>query len=175
MTADGTPLVLERELHIEARPEIVFRFFTERDFILRWQGIDASIDPHEGGQYRIDINSDDSVSGRFVEVTPHSRLVYTWGWERGGVPGFGPGSSQVDITLEAEGAGTRLRLVHTGLPPDRDVADSHGDGWSYYLMRLADVIAGKPLQGDGHSVGMDVIKGATAQFDSRYGPSRTTR
>ncbi len=173
MTAERPPLVVERELHIEARPEIVFRFFTERDFLLRWQGVDASMNLHPEGEYRIRLMGGDVVAGRFVEITPPSRLVYTWGWESGGVPGIAPGSSQVDITFEPDGAGTRLRLVHTGLPPDADVVSSHGDGWSYYLMRLADVVAGRTPADEGVVVSMDVIAGSAARFDARYGPAST--
>lgn len=174
MTTGDAALVVERELHIEARPEIVFRFLTERDFLLRWQGLDASLDLRPDGEYRILLNGGDAIAGRFIEIVPPSRLVYTWGWESGGVPGVGPGSSHVEITLTADGAGTRLRLIHSGLPPDRDLVSSHGDGWSYYLMRLADIAAGRIPQDDGHAEGMDVITGATALFDARYGSSAST-
>ena len=174
MTTGGATLVVERELHIEARPEIVFRFLTERDYLLRWQSVDAALDLRPEGEYRIHLNGGDTVTGRFIEVIPPSRLVYTWGWETGGVPGVGPGSSRVDITLTPDGAGTRLRLVHSGLPSDRDVVSSRGDGWSYYLMRLADVVAGRMPPEDGHAAGMDVITGASALFDSRFGNSASS-
>ncbi len=175
MTAsDGTGPVVERELRIEARPEIVFRFLTERDYLLRWQGIEAAVDARPGGEYRIDINDTDVVAGRFIEVTPPSRLVYTWGWLGGGVPGIAPGSTRVDVTLEADGDGTRLRLVHTGLPAGGDVASSHGDGWSYYLMRLADVIAGRTPEVASSEGDMSVVAGASARFDQRFGATSLT-
>lgn len=169
----GAGAALERELRIDARPEIVFRFLTERDYLLRWQGIEAALDVRTGGEYRIEINDRDVIAGRFIEVTPPTRLVYTWGWLSGGVEGVAPGSTRVDVTLEADGDGTRLRLVHTGLPGG-DVAASHGDGWSYFLMRLADVIAGRAPGARTSGGDMSMIAGASARFDERFGAPTPT-
>jgi hypothetical protein len=61
---------------------------------------------------------------------------FTWGWEipERAVP---PGSSTVAIELQPEGAGTRLRLSHTGLPPDW--VEPHQQGWELYVGHLQDV------------------------------------
>lgn len=169
MTAEPT-LQVERDLHIEARPEIVFGFFTDAAQLLRWQGIEATLDPAPGGEYRVLLNGQgDTIAGRFVEVVPHSRVVYTWGWEQGGVPGVGAGSTTVEVTLRPEGAGTRLRLVHRGLPAAPDVASSHLDGWSYYLLRLVEIAAGRTPDAEAHLEDMRTIEGATARFDATFG------
>ena len=74
------------------------------------------------------------ASGRFVEIVPGRRLVFTWGWEGDGSP-VPPGSSTVVVELEPEGAGTLVRLTHSGIgaPP---VAELHRLGWERYLDRL---------------------------------------
>jgi activator of Hsp90 ATPase-like protein len=51
-----------------------------------------------------------------------------------------PGSSRVEITVEADGDETVVRLLHHGLPDG--AAEQHGDGWDHFLPRLAIVAAG---------------------------------
>ena len=124
---------------INARPATVFSFFTDRDRWLSWQGVTAEIDPRPGGVFRMNVRGDGYASGRFVVVEPPHRIVFTWGWE--GDPLVPPGSSQVEVILEAEGdAGTRLTLVHSGLP--MRALDLHRDGWDHYLDRLTVRAAG---------------------------------
>jgi hypothetical protein len=52
----------------------------------------------------------------------------------------------VTITLEKEGKGTRLTLVHSGwdaLPPgEQGVADTYGSGWVAHLEKLREQIDG---------------------------------
>ncbi len=45
------------------------------------------------------------ASGRFVELVPEQRLVFTWGWE-GEAPPVPPGSTTVVIELEPDPSGT---------------------------------------------------------------------
>jgi uncharacterized protein YndB with AHSA1/START domain len=120
---------------IKARPATVFSFFTDRGRWLSWQGVTAEIDPRPGGLFRMNVRGDGWASGRFIAVEPHRRIVFTWGWEGDNSP-VPPGSSTVEITLEPDNDnGTRLTLVHSGLP--LPALDTHRDGWNHYLDRLA--------------------------------------
>ncbi len=74
------------------------------------------------------------MSGRYLELHEPSRLVFTWGWEDP-AEAVGPGGSLVEVELAPDGDGTRLRLRHSGLPDDAEVA-GHGEGWDYFLARL---------------------------------------
>jgi uncharacterized protein YndB with AHSA1/START domain len=124
--------VLERELHIAARPEIVFAFFTDPAKMIRWMGKQATLDPRPGGICLIDINGY-VTRGEYVEVVPHSRVVFTWGWEdEGSTPR--PGESTVEISLTPDGAGTILRLRHLGL--NAEERTKHGLGWDQFLPAL---------------------------------------
>ena len=77
---------------------------------------------------------------KYVEVTPYSRVVFTWGWEGDGqaVP---PGSSTVEITLQPDGDETIVRLRHYGLPAEE--RPQHLEGWVHYLDRLSQVAEGR--------------------------------
>jgi uncharacterized protein YndB with AHSA1/START domain len=75
-----------------------------------------------------------------VEVEPNRRVVFTFGWDVPGHP-VPAGSTEVEITLEAVGSSTLLRLVHRGLPDD--AIDDHVRGWDYYLDRLVVVCDGE--------------------------------
>ncbi|MFQ5594261.1 MAG: SRPBCC domain-containing protein [Anaerolineae bacterium] len=97
MTAQASDVV-EREVHIAASPETVFSFLTDSARMTRWMGMSVTLDPQPGGVYRCDINGRDVARGEYVEVVPHSRVVFTWGWESEGSP-VPPGSSTVEITL----------------------------------------------------------------------------
>ena len=133
--------VIERTITIEASPETVFRLLTDPVEYVRWKGKLARLDPRSGGEFRVEFASTaDIVVGRYVEIVPSRRVVFTWGWEGNAmVP---PGSSTVEIDLEAAGEGTRLRLVHRGLP--HASVGTHAEGWDYFLPRLSDVAEGRP-------------------------------
>jgi uncharacterized protein YndB with AHSA1/START domain len=124
---------LEREIRIAARPETVFAFFTDPVKLIQWKGIKATLDPRPGGIYRVDINGRDVARGEYLEITPYSRVVFTWGWEGEGSP-LPPGASTVEISLIAEGEGTVVRLRHLGLPDDQRAV--HAEGWDHFLPRL---------------------------------------
>jgi uncharacterized protein YndB with AHSA1/START domain len=131
----GLADALEREIRIAARPETIFGFFTDPAKMLRWKGIQAELEPVPGGIYRVDIDGRHIARGKYVEVVPPSRVVFTWGWEDGiGTPA--PGASTVEITLVADGDGTILHLRHSGLTAEE--RGSHGEGWDQFLSRLVD-------------------------------------
>lgn len=143
MTSTPATSTVERDLFIQARPEIVFRLLTDPAEMLKWQGLDVQLEARPGGIYRCRMNQlGHTTLGRFVEVTPHSRIIFTWGWADGlfDIP---PESTTVEITLAAEGSGTRLRLLHSGLPDQAPIIESHGMGWTQYLGRLAAVAEGR--------------------------------
>ncbi|WNZ11625.1 SRPBCC domain-containing protein [Streptomyces sp. 11x1] len=129
------------ERRIAARPETVFSFFADRDRWLSWMGKDGEFSFEPGGSYRTNVNRDHVAEGRFVEIDPPKRLVFTWGWAEDDEMPVPPGSTTVEITLEPVDGGTLLRLVHRGLPTPEARA-AHEEGWAHYVDRLATVAAG---------------------------------
>jgi uncharacterized protein YndB with AHSA1/START domain len=125
--------VVEVTRRIQAAPEDVFPFLTESEKYTRWKGLAADLDPRPGGVYRVQMSPDSTAVGEFVEVDPPSRVVFTGGWE--GSDDVPPGSTTVEITLEADGDETVAVLRHFGLPNAHE-AEEHTQGWNHYLSRL---------------------------------------
>jgi uncharacterized protein YndB with AHSA1/START domain len=132
--------VVEVEVRIDAAPETVFEFFTDPEKMVQWMGRAHELDPRPGGVFRCDINGQDVASGEYVEVDRPRRLVFTWGWEAEDST-TQPGASTVEVTLEWDGEGTRVRLVHRDLATEESRA-AHRHGWDHYVGRLALAAAG---------------------------------
>jgi uncharacterized protein YndB with AHSA1/START domain len=130
---------LVREIVIDATPETIWPFLTDADKHVEWLGTVAEVDARPGGTIRWTHANGDACSGRFVELVPARRIVFTYGWERSDVE-VPPGSTTVEITLEPRGTSTELRLVHRGLAGP--MADAHAGGWDNYLGRLATAAEG---------------------------------
>lgn len=131
--------VVEVSVHIAARPETVFPYFTDPGRYVQWMGAGAALEPVPGGRYHVVMRDGVEALGEFVEVDPPHRLVFTWGWTHdGAVP---PGTTRVVITLQAEAGGTRVVLRHYGLPGD-DQREHHRKGWLVYLGRLDQRVRG---------------------------------
>ncbi|MFB6524272.1 SRPBCC domain-containing protein [Streptomyces sp. NPDC056401] len=136
MTPPATPatpmdtVTLERR--IKARPETVFSFFTDREKWLSWMGTDGTFSFEPGGSYRTRVTGQDVASGHFLTIDPPHRLVFTWGWDQGAVAA---GSTRVEITLEPTAEGTRLHLIHSGLPTPES-CEAHAESWQHYTDRL---------------------------------------
>ena len=126
--------VLEVSIHVSARPEIVFAYFTDPARYRQWMGSTVEFDPRPGGVYRVGIRDGVEALGQFVEIEPPRRLVFTWGWT--GRFEVAPGSTRVEVTLAAEDGGTRVVLRHYDLPDD-EARGQHRVGWQLYLRRLA--------------------------------------
>jgi uncharacterized protein YndB with AHSA1/START domain len=143
MASTAETASLDRELQIDASPETVWEFLVDPAKAVRWMGTSATFDARPGGEYRCDVIPGHTASGEFVELDPPRRLVFTWGWEpsEDGANRVPPGTSVVEISLEAEGSGTRLRLTHRDFP-STEAATGHEAGWDHYLARLVTVAAG---------------------------------
>lgn len=131
---------IRKELFIEAEPATVFAFLTDPDKLMRWMGTQGQLDAQPGGVYLVNVNGRDVARGEFEEVTPNSRIVYSFGWEHGAAFGVPPGATRIEIDLAPRDRGTLLTFVHSGLP--EPAIGPHTDGWTHYLGRLAIAAAG---------------------------------
>jgi uncharacterized protein YndB with AHSA1/START domain len=145
---DGTTVTstdpIVREIDIEAVPETVFEFFVDADKLTRWLAVEATLDPRPGGVcHQVHEGYRGSgpfhMRGEFVELDPPRWVVFTWGFEEPEI-GAPLGGSTVEVTLSPSGAGTRVRLVHTGLSTEanRDAST----GWTVMLDRLRAAVVG---------------------------------
>ena len=134
---------LDRTVLIHADRDLVFRFFTDSARWAAWWGAGSSIEPRGGGRVFIRYPGGVEVSGEVVEIAEPERLSFTYGFVSGKpIP---PGSSLVTIDLEADPAGTRVRLSHAFAEPS--VRDEHVQGWRYQLSLFANAVANDAFAG----------------------------
>jgi uncharacterized protein YndB with AHSA1/START domain len=127
------------EIQVSAPIERVYAMFTEPGELVRWIGIRAMLEPKPGGQFRFELMPGEFCSGRYVELDPPHRVVFTWGWESGALP-VEPGSSTVTVELRASGDTTHVRLTHTGL--SEEMQTHHAGGWANFLPKLKEAVEG---------------------------------
>ena len=138
-------LTLARRL--KASPAKVFAAWTDPEKIIHWFGpantvgdsVEAQMDVRVGGSFRVRFKTDDceqhEVGGKYLEVLPNERLVFTWAWhstpER---------QSQVTVVLKPEGDMTFLTLTHDKFF-DEAARDGHKRGWTGTLDKLERLFA----------------------------------
>jgi len=140
VTGHGKRIILTRR--IRAAPAHVYAFFTDPALWARWQGTSATVDAQPDGVLQVTMGPDGSgrAEGRFVELDPFERIVFTWGWASSPLSTLPPGSTVVTIHLRPDGDGTLVTLTHDLLPQGE--LDIHEAGWSLYLDRLVTVVEG---------------------------------
>jgi len=137
---------IQRELHIDATPEVVFDVVSSPEHLREWWPDEAQYPPVPGGDGRIRFG-DPERGGAWVRFTvvdalPPRRFSFRWTHEEGETAG--PGNSfLVVFELEAAGRGTRLRMTETGFRErgwdEAKVAAEYADhvaGWDHFLARL---------------------------------------
>ena len=132
-------VVVERIL--AARRERVFRAWTDPVLMGKWfapldkEAVGVEAKAVVGGSYRIGMRGQDGsieyVGGKYIEIKPPERLVFTWAWESE------PPELESQVTLEfyEQGDSTRLVLTHQRLAtPERQ--ESHRRGWVSCIQHL---------------------------------------
>lgn len=136
-TTDETTLVLRRALL--APRDKVFRALTQPTALRQWFGPGMQIDQVDcdlrvGGAWRIAMTSDEGnphvVGGRYVEITPSERLVYTWAWQS-----WEDRETLVTFRLADEGGHTAMTLTHERFDSSK-TRDMHNGGWTKTLDRF---------------------------------------
>ena len=129
------PEALERRISIRARPQTVFRFFTDSGRFARWWGEGSRIDARPGGEVLIQYPNGVQVQGEVLEIESPRRIVFTYRYATG-IPADG---SLVTITLEEDSQGTVLNLRHAF--SSAKIRDAHVQGWRYQLALFSKAVA----------------------------------
>lgn len=151
-SAVGAAVHVSRD--VPASREDVFRAWTEPDLFARWftppgnSSVTADLDVRPGGSYRITLERTQLVPGmshivgRYLEVDPPERLVFTFGWEEPPpVPGLGDLErldSRVTVLLHDRGEATEVSITHERLETT-ELRAFHAWGWETTLEQLASV------------------------------------
>ena len=136
---------VEVDVWIDAPPPVVFGYFTDPEKYKQWMDSIAVINPVPGGEYQYIHPTGRTASGKFVDVVPPKRLVFTWGWQ--GSENIPPGSSRRRGQIHSENKGTRVFLVHTGICQN-DLRQKHLEGWVQRLNHLEQLVAKGDMNND---------------------------
>lgn len=139
-------------IYIDADPDLVFDYFTQPEALVRWMGDRAVLDPRPGGEFTLYFD-DRCVQGRYAVLDRPHRLVITWG--RLGSRELPPFSSTLEVSLAREHDGTRVTIVHHGLPESESAR--HALGWKHYLRRLSQLGGG--VEPDAHATPRELTRG----------------
>jgi uncharacterized protein YndB with AHSA1/START domain len=120
-------------IDVRAPIDAVYAMFTEPQELIRWIGVRAMLEPRPGGQFRFELMEGEFCSGRYLELDPPNKVVFTWGWESGALP-VEPGSSTVTVELTHADGTTHVQLTHAGL--SKQMREHHSGGWANFLPRL---------------------------------------
>ena len=131
-------------------PERLWRALTTSELIGRWL-MPNDFEPVVGKRFTFTTRPigdwDGVVHCEVLEIEPPRRLVYSW---KGGTDANNAKAnyasrldSVVTWTLQAEGNGTRLRMVHSGFrSPENDFAyDAMSSGWRRIVGRISEIAA----------------------------------
>ena len=119
---------------IEAPVDVVWPMLSTADGLNHWMSVQATVELRPGGRISWVHDNGWVVAGEVRDVVAMRRLVFSYGWERGGFP-VPVGSSVVTIEVEALGPSTRVRIRHEGM--SEPMTDQHTEGWVMFLDRLA--------------------------------------
>lgn len=142
---------IEREIRIDASPEVVFDVVSNPEHVRQWWPDEAQYEPTPGSSGEIAFTTPAGervpVGFQVVDAVPYRLFSFRW-TQPTGEPARPDNSFLVTIELEPSGGGTRLRMTETGFRErgwdDAKVAAEHADhesGWDYHLPRLVEYLA----------------------------------
>jgi uncharacterized protein YndB with AHSA1/START domain len=138
---------IEREIYVEASPEVVFDVVSSPDHLKQWWPDDARYDATPGASGEI-VFGDPGAGGvvvgfTVVDARPPRMFSFRWTHPVEAVAAEG-NSLLVTFDLTPSGSGTLLKMTETGFREmGWEVAvleqqyREHGTGWDFYLPRLA--------------------------------------
>ncbi|CUR58717.1 Activator of Hsp90 ATPase 1 family protein [metagenome] len=141
---------LEREIHIEATPEVVFSVISDPAHVQEWWPDEADFDATPGGNGRLTWNDPEGpkvVSLTVVAAEPGRLFSFRWTHPAG--EAAAPGNSLlVTFELSPTATGTLLRMTETGfremgweVAALEETYRDHVTGWEHYLPRLTEYAA----------------------------------
>lgn len=142
---------IEREIYIEASPEIVFEVVSSPGHLKEWWPDDARFERIPGATGEIVFGDRDAggavVSFTVLDVRPPRTFSFRW-THPAGEPAAEGNSLLVTFDLTPSGAGTLLKMTESGFREmgweaavlEQQYRD-HVTGWDFYLPRLAPYIA----------------------------------
>ncbi|GAA3124053.1 uncharacterized protein YndB with AHSA1/START domain [Kribbella aluminosa] len=136
---------IEREIRIEAAPEVVYEVVSSPEHLREWWPEEADFTVVPGGTGTIGFRQGEDVMQvplTVLEAEPPRRFVFRWDYD--GETATAQNSVLVTFELVPDAGGTLLRFAETGFDEaaksDELFAD-HTNGWDYFLPRIAPYVA----------------------------------
>jgi uncharacterized protein YndB with AHSA1/START domain len=138
---------IERELHIDASPEVVYEVISSAEHLREWWPDDAGLDPVPGGTGYVVFGDPTSPDAKrealtIVEADPPRRFAFRWVYDN--APASDTNSLLVTFDLTPSGDGTMLRFCESGFRVRgwkvavlEEAYLDHAQGWDHFLPRLA--------------------------------------
>lgn len=138
---------IERELHVDASPAVVFEVLSRAEHIRDWWSAESEFEPVAGVTSSLTWTDQDSgrtQSMPFTVVATDPPRLFSFRWTQDEGQVAGPGNSLlVTFELIPAGEGTTIRFRETGFRERGWEAavleaqyDDHRQGWDFYLPRL---------------------------------------
>jgi uncharacterized protein YndB with AHSA1/START domain len=139
---------IEREIHIEAPPEVVFEVISQPEHIREWWSAETDFEPTPGATGELVWADGDNprahVEGMTVVVADPPR-AFTFRWTHpAGEKAVDSNSLLVTFELVPSGSGTLLRLTETGFREQgweiavlEHMYNDHVTGWDIFVPRIA--------------------------------------
>ena len=141
---------IEREIHVEASPEVVFEVISSPEHLQEWWPDEAVLESAAPGAEGQLIWGDETnprakvVPMIVVEAEPPRLFSFRWAYDADEVARAG-NSMLVTFELTPSGDGTSVRMTEVGFREmGWEVAvlekqyQEHVEGWSFFLPRLAE-------------------------------------
>ena len=137
---------IERELRIDATPEVVYEVISSPEHLREWWPDGAELDPVPGATGAITFGDPTAPDAKIVPLTvleadPPRRFAFRWAYDEG--PATETNSFLVTFDLVPSGDGTLLRFKETGFRERgweaavlEEAYLDHVRGWDHFLPRL---------------------------------------
>ena len=137
---------IEREIQIDATPEVVYEVISSPQHVREWWPDEAEFEPKPGATGAITFGSPSAPDATtvlltVVEADPPRRFVIRWAHDEN--PATEANSFLVTFDLSPSGSGTLLRFSETGFRQRgwevavlEEAYVDHVRGWDHFLPRL---------------------------------------
>jgi uncharacterized protein YndB with AHSA1/START domain len=143
---------IEREIHIEAAPEVVYEVISRPEHLREWWPDEADLVPVPGATGVISFGDRSTPDAKVeqltvVEADPPRRFSFRWVYDEGETA-TPANSLLVTFELVRSGTGTLLRFTESGFREkgwEAAVLEAtyrdHVTGWDHFLPRLVSYVA----------------------------------
>ncbi|WP_042429008.1 SRPBCC family protein [Streptacidiphilus anmyonensis] len=143
---------IEREIHVDATPEVVYEVVSTPEHLRGWWPDDARFESAPGATGVLTFGDGSSPDAHAVPLTvveadPPRRFSFRWMHDEN-ESAAADNSLLITFDLVPSGAGTLLRLTETGFREQgweaavlEEQYRDHVTGWDHYLPRLAPYVA----------------------------------